>query len=133
MERSCGAVLYKMIENEPHFVLVKGAVFGFPKGHVEKGETEEMTAIREVSEETGIKPILDTNFRREVVYALPRKPGRKKRVVLFAAECAPGHEPRPSCEIKEITVKPFDEALALLKHEALKNILRDAYEYIKNN
>ena len=131
MERSCGAVLYKMIGGEPHFVLVKGAAFGFPKGHVEKGETEEMTAVREVAEETGIKPILDTGFRREVVYKLPRKPGRKKQVVLFAAECAPGHDPHPNREIKEIAVKPYEEALSLLKHEALRDVLRDAYEYIK--
>jgi 8-oxo-dGTP pyrophosphatase MutT (NUDIX family) len=31
---------------------IKG--LGFPKGHVEKGETFEQTAVREVSEETGL-------------------------------------------------------------------------------
>ncbi|MCR5808795.1 MAG: NUDIX domain-containing protein [Clostridiales bacterium] len=130
MERSCGAVLYKMIGEKPHFVLVKAAAFGFPKGHVEKGETEEQTAAREVLEETGVRASLDTGFRREVVYKLPKRPGRKKQVVLFLAECDPRHEPHPHCEIKELAIKPFEEALELLKHEALKNVLRDANEYI---
>ncbi len=32
---------------------IQGTIWSFPKGHVEKGETIEETAIREVREETG--------------------------------------------------------------------------------
>ena len=40
----------------------------FPKGHVEKKETEEETALREIKEETGLKVALDTAFRKMVTY-----------------------------------------------------------------
>lgn len=130
-ETSCGAVLYLMENGEPKYVLVKSALYGFPKGHVEEGETEEQTALREIREETGVRAVLDTSFRRELVYKLPRKAGYK-RVVLFLAECREGSRPRPSHEIKTVAAVPFDEALALLKRQSLREVLTDADFYIRS-
>ena len=51
-EKSCGAVI---IKNNKVLVLQQVAGhWGFPKGHVEKGETEVETAIREIKEETNL-------------------------------------------------------------------------------
>ena len=53
-ERSCGAVVYRMINDEVRYLLIKNrrsTHWGFPKGHIEKGETHEQTAMREVLEE----------------------------------------------------------------------------------
>ena len=52
-EKSCGAVI---VNDNNQVLLVKQTLghYGFPKGHVEDGETEEETAIREVKEETNI-------------------------------------------------------------------------------
>ncbi len=128
MERSCGAVLYKMVNGVPYYVLVLGSVYGFPKGHMEHGETEEETALREVEEETGVKPRIDTGFRRVIEYELPQRRGRRKSVTIFAADFE--GEAKPSHEIRSIAVKPYDEAVKLLKHEALRKVLSDAHEYI---
>ena len=130
MEKSCGAVLYKMIDGKPHYVLVFGSVYGFPKGHVEWGETEDETAFREVWEETGIRSRLITDFRRVIEYPSPVKKLGKKTVVFFLAECPARAFPRASHEIKSIVVKPYEEALALLRHAALKQVLTEANEYI---
>lgn len=130
-ETSCGAVLYKLENGEPNYVLVKSAVYGFPKGHMEEGETEEQTALREIKEETGVRAVLNTAFRRELVYKLPRKAGHK-RVILFLAECREGSHPRPSHEIKTVTVVPRDEAIALLKRESLREVLIDADLFIRS-
>ena len=46
-----------------------GGHWAFPKGHVEKKETEEDTALREIREETGLEVLLDTGFRRAVTYS----------------------------------------------------------------
>ena len=57
-ERSCGAVVYGNINGETMFLLIKNkrsAHWGFPKGHVEKVETQQQTAMREVFEETCLK------------------------------------------------------------------------------
>ena len=52
---------------------------------MEKKETEEETALREIREETGLKVKLDTGFRQAVSYS--PKPGVWKDVVYFAAKC----------------------------------------------
>ena len=54
---SRGAVVYRDIKGEVRYLLIKNkrsAHWGFPKGHIEPGETKKQTAIREVLEETGI-------------------------------------------------------------------------------
>ncbi len=59
-EKSCGAVIWRMMNGKREYLLIlnkKGNAsghWGFPKGHVEEGETEVETARREILEETGI-------------------------------------------------------------------------------
>ena len=66
-EKSCGAIIiYKANENNHKVLLVKnhnGRYWSFPKGHVEKGETEQQTAIREIKEETGLDVEIVDSFR----------------------------------------------------------------------
>lgn len=86
-EFSCGAVVYKVEENETKYLIIKQRYtnhYGFPKGHMEKNETKEETAIREVLEETGINVELNVN-RFEVIYYEPR-PNIKKEVTYFLAK-----------------------------------------------
>ena len=50
-EYSCGAVVFTRIGGEPHYLLIRQndqseGCHGFPKGHMEPGETEEQTALR---------------------------------------------------------------------------------------
>ncbi|MDD4409447.1 MAG: NUDIX domain-containing protein [Candidatus Pacebacteria bacterium] len=74
-EKSCGIIPVYNIEN-PSFLLVKhkGGHWGFPKGHVENGETEEETAIREVGEEVGLFSYdIVENFKYCQTYAFYRK------------------------------------------------------------
>jgi 8-oxo-dGTP pyrophosphatase MutT (NUDIX family) len=53
-----GAIVVDTTGPEPRFLLVKAkrdpTVWIFPKGHVERGETVEETALRETAEEAGI-------------------------------------------------------------------------------
>jgi len=53
--KKCGIICYDT--DAKKYLLVHGVKshkWGFPKGHMEKGETEEETALREFREETGI-------------------------------------------------------------------------------
>ncbi len=59
----------------------------FPKGHVEIGESEIQTAVRELGEETGITDInILPDFSHTISYSLIKK-GQKidKKVIFFVA------------------------------------------------
>lgn len=85
-EKSCGGIVYRKFHGNTEILLIKhikSGYWSFPKGHVEKGETEEETAVREIKEETGIDVYIDPDFRETVTYS-PRKDA-KKDVVYFVA------------------------------------------------
>ena len=57
-EHSCGAIVFRKINGEYRYLIIKNhrsVHWSFPKGHVERGESDEVTARREVLEEAGIK------------------------------------------------------------------------------
>ena len=87
-EKSCGGVVFTRNNDEIRYVIIQhlGGHWGFPKGHMELGETEENTALREIQEEIGISAKLIDGFRVEEQYPLPNKPGTTKMVVYFLAE-----------------------------------------------
>lgn len=65
--KKCGVILYNM--DVKKYLLVyglKSQKWGFPKGHMEVGETEEETALRELREETGI--YITHNLNRKIRY-----------------------------------------------------------------
>jgi 8-oxo-dGTP pyrophosphatase MutT (NUDIX family) len=85
-EKSCGAVVYRKYHGNTEILLIrhiKSGYWSFPKGHVEEGETEEETAIREVFEETGLNVYIDGGFRETVMFS-PKK-DYIKTVVYFVA------------------------------------------------
>lgn len=64
-EKSCGAVLYTEDEGVRKYILITNISghIGFPKGHIEYGETEKQTALREIYEETGVHTEIIDGFR----------------------------------------------------------------------
>ena len=66
-EKSCGAVVFTRIDNNIKYLLIQNleGVYGFPKGHVEEGETLIECAVRETEEE--IKRKVKSKERREKV------------------------------------------------------------------
>ena len=67
LERSCGAVVATEKDGVRYYVLVKGSYVGLPKGHMEPGESERETALREVREETGLT-LTSYKFRGVVTF-----------------------------------------------------------------
>ena len=130
-EKSCGAVVFTRDGGETRYVIVEnlaGINYGLPKGHVEAGETEIETALREIKEETALDVRLVGDFRTETTYALGG--GVLKTVVYFLAEYS-GQTPRAlEGEIGSVAVLTFDEAMRRLTYENARSVLRDAQEYL---
>ena len=87
-EKSCGAVVFTSVNNQIKYLLVRSlaGIYGFPKGHVEKDETEEETALREVFEETGLTVRLISGFRTVDEHPIPQKENTIKQIVYFLGE-----------------------------------------------
>lgn len=100
----------------------------FPKGHMERGETEYMTAIREVYEETAVQIRIDTDFRETVHYH--PLPGVSKEVVYFLTETAQENIRAREGEIAQVEWVPIEEAEASLTHENDKTVFRAAMKKI---
>ena len=85
-EKSCGGIIFYKTKQNTKILLVKnnnGRYWSFPKGHIEEGETEQETAIREIKEETGLDVTIVRNFREISEYCPFGK--IRKRVVFFLA------------------------------------------------
>lgn len=129
-EKSCGAVVYFVKNGEPLYLLIKNRSLnmGFPKGHVEAGEDEYQTAVREIFEETNLHVTLDKNFRQQYFYAINFF--RKKHAVYFIARGTTGKIAIPKNEILSYSVVGIKEALKLLSYPNEKLLLKEAHAHI---
>lgn len=122
MEKSCGAIIF----NEGKVLVVKqtSGFYGFPKGHVEIGETEKETAIRETKEETGldIKIISDKRYTQSYIV----KENVHKDVVFFIAKLENNNEKRQVEEIEEILWIDINEVENILTYDSLKELWKEA-------
>ncbi|MDD4957223.1 MAG: NUDIX domain-containing protein [Candidatus Omnitrophica bacterium] len=71
---AAGGVVIKKERGRPRVLLIKDRYgrWTWPKGHLEKGETPETAALREIKEETGLEDITIETFigRQEYHYIL---------------------------------------------------------------
>ena len=133
-EHSCGAVVFRQIKGEYRFLLIKNrrsTHWGFPKGHMEKGETREETAIREVLEETGVHIHIYEGFCSESEYRIGAK--IEKRVEVFLASTEDTQTVIQKEEIEDYIWLRYPEAYEMLKFDNDKEILESVKEYMEEH
>ena len=120
-EKSCGCVVL----NEKNQVLLihhNAGHWDFPKGHVEEGETEVQTAIREVKEETNIDVEVNEKYRYTVEYS--PKEDVIKEVVYFLAKNISNNKEAQLEEVSEVQWFEFEEALDKITYDTSKQVLQ---------
>ena len=132
IEKSCGAVVFTRVNGEIRYVLAQNleGYYGFPKGHMEAGETETETALREIAEEVGLHPRLLDGFRTCSEHPLPKKPDVIKQVVYFLAEYEDQEITYQQEELLSAPLVSYEEAMALFTFESSRRILTEAHAYL---
>ena len=130
-EKSCGAVVYTEQNGERKYLIIRMNLghCGLPKGHIEKFETEQETAIREVREETGVEIALDPVFRKSVIYSLTSR--TTKESVYFLGRFDGDDVKIQESEVSAYRLCSYEEARRYITYENDRTIL-DAAEQILN-
>src|SRR5262245_8960223 len=105
---------------------IKHDLWALPKGTPRAGETPEVTALREVREETGLLTRIVAEIGR-IEYTFSRKGVRyRKEVLHFLMEAVGGDIADHDEEYDRVAWVPLDEAIQRLTHENEAEIVRQA-------
>lgn len=133
-EKSCGAVVYCQKGNEIMYLLAceRSGYWVFPKGHMEAGESEHDTALREVKEETGLEVTFVEGFRMLDEHNLARegRPNTIKQTVYFLARYEEQEFVPQETEIAKIALMDYESAMETLQIESFKQILAQAHRFL---
>lgn len=129
---SGGAVIFNIQKDIPYYLLVQYPTYwGFVKGEVEPGETEEETVYREVFEEVGIVDLKFIPKFRETqqFYFKIKNEVIRKEAVYFLARTESwvvklSHE---HLDFKWVT---YEDAIKLMKVSGTKDLLKKAHERV---
>lgn len=119
VEKSCGCIVI----DGRNVLLVKQTKghWSFPKGHMEEGESEIRTAVREVKEETNVDAIPDETKRYVEEYLMDN--GNMKQVIYFVSKQASSNIKAQESEIAEIAWLPFEKALETITYDNTRELL----------
>lgn len=133
-EKSCGAIVYRKFHGNTELLLIKNANGGhwsFPKGHVEPGETEEETALREIKEETDIDVALVPGFREVITYT-PKKDICKDVIYFLGKALTYDYTPQES-EVAQIKWVEINHANSILNYDNDRQLVNKAKTLIRES
>lgn len=133
--RASGVVVYYLADDAPSFLLIRSRrdrSWGFPKGHLMKGEDFLQGAMRELWEETGIREVtLLAGFTERITYRVSRGGGIRQKTVTYFLGRIEGPTVRLSEEHTEHCWVSLEEAKQLLGFENLRSVVTRAWTAIK--
>ena len=117
--KSCGCIVIE--NNKVLLIQQKKGNQGFPKGRVEKNESECETAIREVKEETNIDVIIEDKNKKYIDTYYSKK-DEFKEVVLFLGKRIGGEIKPQENEIKNVEWVDLLEAINRITMKSTKEL-----------
>ncbi|XP_056294012.1 bis(5'-nucleosyl)-tetraphosphatase [asymmetrical] isoform X2 [Pseudoliparis swirei] len=137
--RACGFIVFRRCAPPPDAIeyLLLQTSYGEhhwtpPKGHVDPGEDDLTTALRETKEEAGLGAeqlqVVD-GFERELRYEVR---GKTKEVLYWLAELRdPGAAVTLSHEHQDHRWARLEEACSLARHQDMQDTLRAAHAHLE--
>ncbi|XP_020389047.1 bis(5'-nucleosyl)-tetraphosphatase [asymmetrical] [Rhincodon typus] len=143
--RACGLIIFRRLNTglaakpqDIEFLLLQTSYgqhhWTPPKGHVDPGEDDLQTALRETEEEAGLGRkdfnLLD-GYKKEMIYKVNNKP---KTVIYWLAELKDYNiEIKLSNEHQSFCWLNVDEACEVAKYQEMQEALREAHQFISTN
>ncbi|MBP3858117.1 MAG: NUDIX domain-containing protein [Ruminiclostridium sp.] len=129
-EKTAGAVMFTEKDGGRRYLLIKNESghIGFPKGHIDYGESEAETAGREVFEETGLDFVQYGDFREEYTYETREK--TIKTGVFFIGHYDYRKPVIQEDEILDDWLLSYPDALRMLNYPEDRELLQKAEKYI---
>lgn len=133
---SSGGVVFRVPDGGIEVALTardNHGIWNLPKGLVEKGESLEKAALREVNEETGLtgETIREIDRIDYWFYMRSKNVRFHKFVHFFLMRHTGGDTANHDWEVEEVRWFPIDEAVGKLTYKSEKQVLRKAKEMIE--
>lgn len=136
-QTSAGGVIFKKNESGFQIILISvrnGQAWCLPKGIVDKGETTEETALREVSEETGltgriIDKLGDINYW---YYIKEENIKCRKKVYFYLMEYVSGDTADHDIEVDEAVWFPLETALKKVSFKGDRTMIEKTIDKLRS-
>jgi len=128
--RCSGGIIF----NDGKYLLVKhgnGNHWDFPKGHMEKNESEETAALREIYEETGLKVEIIEGFKESISY-IDNINMEDKTVIFFLCKANESKITHITDDVIDSIWLDYEEALKKITYDNAKELLRKAEVFLNN-
>lgn len=135
--KSAGGVVFRLRGGTIEVALIylkKGNVLSLPKGTIDKGESPEEAAVREVKEEAGINARIIKRIGKVSYwfYLTEENAKCKKTVYYFLMEYESGDISEHNWEVDDVFWLPVDEAIKRVTFKTDRNTLIKAREMFAN-
>ncbi len=134
-ERSAGAVVFRDTAGGRRYLLLQNAGrWDFPKGGIEKGESELQTVVREVLEETGLRDLeMMSGFRKVIEYFYRREGKNIHKQVVYLLARTREQNVRISFEHQGFGWFPYQEAVERASYDNSKMTLKEAEVFVRDS
>jgi len=130
-EVSAGGIVYNPKTEKVLLILDSYGRWAFPKGHVEKGETIPQAAIRETSEEVGLKNLKIVKKLGTIKYVFRLKGQLISKVVHVFLMLTEETKLKPQWEIQGAKWYDIDKAVDRVDYDNSKEIAKKAVSEIR--
>ena len=130
-EKSAGGVVFNREIGKVLLIKDSYGRWALPKGHVEKGETSEQAALREISEETGLEQLKALAKLGQVKYFFNLKGDNVFKIVVFLLVEAKDTELKAEWEVRDVKWFSPDDALEKMEYANSKELMKKAVTAIK--